>query len=81
MSIEVEADIDQDSTIYEALYDQYFEGWSQKLQPHRKAIKILSDMIQTASIFTTSNPLKILTHLLNTGRGGMASCLPHLYSF
>ena len=47
MSIEVEADIDQDSSIYEALYDQYFEGWSQKLQPHRKAVKLLSDMIQT----------------------------------
>ena len=42
MSIEIEADIDQDSTIYEALYDQHFEGWSQKLEPHRKAVKLLS---------------------------------------
>ena len=47
MSIEVEADIDQDSTNYEDLYDQYFGGWSQKLQPHRKSVKLLSDMIQT----------------------------------
>jgi len=46
MSIEIEAEIDQDSSIYEALYDQDFGSWSSKLHPHRKSVKLLSDMIQ-----------------------------------
>jgi len=43
--MEVEADIDQESTVYDALFEQYFDGWTEKLLPHKKAIKILSDMI------------------------------------
>lgn len=46
MSIEIEADIDQDSTIYDSLYLQDYGSWNSKLKPHQKAVRLVSDMIQ-----------------------------------
>jgi len=46
MSIIIEDEIDQESTIYDALYNKNYGLWSEKLEPHRKAVELISNMIQ-----------------------------------
>ena len=46
MSVIIEDDIDQSSSIYDALYYKNYGKWSEKLEPHKKAVKIISDMIE-----------------------------------
>lgn len=45
MSLVIEEDVDQTSTVYEAFYNKYFPGWSEEFEKYRKEMKNVSDII------------------------------------
>jgi len=45
MSLVIEEDIDQKSTVYEAFYNRYFEGWTEAFEKYKDEVKNVSDII------------------------------------
>lgn len=41
----IEEDVDQNSSVYDAFYNKYYEGWTEQFQKHKHQMKCISDMI------------------------------------
>ena len=41
----IEEVVDQDSSVYDAFYNKYYEGWSEEFEKHKHQMKFISKMI------------------------------------
>ena len=48
MSFVIEEDIDQTSSVYDAFFNRYFEGWSESFENHKDEMKNVSNIISRA---------------------------------